>query len=115
MNRWRFEHFSFAFLCFLIVSLFMNVKVGAQSQRLVLEAEQHWETFGVGGTCIPGTHNLAVADVDDDGFVEMITGGYAYNMENGTLTMRGAPFKIWSWSGPGHNLTLEKSEGWPGV
>lgn len=84
MNRCRFKYISFVFFVFLIVSLFMNCKVGAQSQSPVLEAEQHWETYGIGGTCIAGTHNFAVADVDDDGFMEMITGGYSYSTENET-------------------------------
>jgi len=101
-------------LGFLVASLSVSAEVEAQFQTLVLEAEQHWETYGTGGTCIPGTHNLVVADVDWDGSMEIITGGYAYTIENGTLRMLGAPFKIWSWSGPGQNLTLEKSEGWPG-
>jgi hypothetical protein len=114
MNRCRFKYISFVFFISLVVSLFINCSVWAQAQNLVLEAEQHWETYGIGGTCISGTHNFAVADVDDDGFMEMITGGYAYSMETGNRTTLGAPFKIWSWSGSGHNLTLEKSESWPG-
>jgi hypothetical protein len=80
---------------------------------LVLEAEQHWETYGEGGTCIPGQHNLAIADIDADGRQEMVTGGYAYDvLENGTRTFGKAPLKIWSWNG--QNITLEHSEYWRG-
>jgi len=114
MIRRVFKFASFLLLAFLFACLFLNGNVWAQAQSLVMEAEQHWETYGTGGTCIPGTHNLAVSDVDCDGSMEMITGGYAYTIENGTVKMLGAPFKIWSWSGPGHNLTLKKSESWPG-
>jgi len=83
-----------------------------QSSFMVLEAEQHWETYGVGGTCISGTHNLFVADADSDGVMEMITGGFMYNVINGSRTTAEAPFKIWTWNG--HNLTLEKSHKWSG-
>jgi hypothetical protein len=112
-RRNKLKCFLFAFLAFLIFSLFMNVKIGlSQSDNLVLEVEQHWDTYGVGGTCIAGTHNLAIADVDGDGVNEIITGGFAYNATNGTSTSHGAPLRIWSWNGK--NLTLEKSENWFG-
>jgi hypothetical protein len=95
------------------LGLFMNWKVGAQSDNFVLEVEKHWETFGVGGTCIPGTHDLAVADVDGDGVKEMVTGGFSYSTAaNGSRTTTQAPLKIWSWNG--QNLTLEHSENWAG-
>jgi hypothetical protein len=88
-------------------------KVGAQSDVYILEAEQHWDTYGVGGTCIGGGHNLAVEDVDGDGVKEMITGGSSYNYEqNGTRTPRYAPLKIWNWNG--QNITFEKGVTWPG-
>jgi hypothetical protein len=103
----------FVFLVFLIFSVFMMAKIGvAQSDSLMLEAEQHWDTYGVGGTCIAGTHNLAVADVDGDGLSDIITGGFSYSMVNGTRGSLGAPLRIWSWNG--QNLTLEKGENWPG-
>jgi hypothetical protein len=104
---------SFLILQFLIFSLFIYVKTGvAQSQSLMIEAEQHWDTYGVGGTCIAGSHNLAIADVDNDGVNEIITGGFSYSMGNETRSSLGAPLRIWSWNG--QNLTLEKSENWPG-
>ena len=97
----------------LILGLFMLIRIGiAQTDSFVLEAEQHWDTYGVGATCISGTHNLAVADVDGDGIREMITGGFSYYMANGTRANFDAPLRIWSWNG--QNITLEKSENWPG-
>jgi hypothetical protein len=79
----------------------------------MLEAEQHWNTYGVGGTCIPGGHNLAIADVDGDGVKEMVTGGFAYYLSpNGSRTIRAAPLKIWNWDGK--NLSLEGNYSWPG-
>jgi hypothetical protein len=78
-----------------------------------LEVEQHWDTFGVGGTCISGGHNLAVADIDGDGVREMITGGSSYNlMPNGSRTHSWAPLKIWNWDGK--YLNLEKNYSWTG-
>jgi hypothetical protein len=104
----------FLFSVLLIFSLFVNVKISvAQSDSLVLEVEQHWDTYGVGGTCIPGGHNLAVMDIDGDGVKEIITGGLSYYlMQNGSSTARSAPLKIWNWDGK--NLTLEKSYSWTG-
>jgi hypothetical protein len=84
----------------------------AQSNSLMLEAEQNWETYGVGGTCISGTHNLFMADADSDGVMEMITGGSMYNVINGSTTQREAPLKIWNWNG--QNITLEESYKWAG-
>jgi hypothetical protein len=78
---------------------------------LTLEAEQHWDTYAVGGTCCYGTHNLFLADIDGDGTLEIITGGFSYEAVNHTGS-REAPFKIWTWDGK--NVTLEKSEGWIG-
>jgi hypothetical protein len=104
---------SLVFLVFLIFGSFANWKVGAQPDNYILKAEQHWDTYSVGGTCISGTHNLAVADVDGDGDKEVITGGSSYTvLPNGTVTTHWAPLKIWSWNG--QNLTLEHSENWPG-
>jgi len=50
----------------------VQVMVNAQQDNFILEAEQRWDTYGVGGTCIPGTHNMAIADVDNDGVNEII-------------------------------------------
>ncbi len=83
----------------------------AQDDGLILEAEQHWDTYAVGGTCCYGTHNLFLSDVDGDGVTEIITGGFSYEAANHTGTWE-APFKIWTWDGK--NVTLEKSEGWIG-
>lgn len=83
-----------------------------QSSSLVLEAEQHWETYGVGGTCNHGEHNLCVADVDSDGVMEIIVGAFMYNVVNGSPTSFEAPLTIWSWNG--QNLTLEKGHKWAG-
>ena len=30
----------------------------AQTEQLTLENEQHWETYGGGGTCVPGGTQL---------------------------------------------------------
>src|SRR3972149_1385388 len=105
--------------CFLIISVFVlvlslgiNSLSRAQSEDYVLEVEQHWETYGIGGTCIPGGHNLAVADVDGDNVLEVITGGFSYLLGNGSRTTSEAPLRIWSWDG--QHLILEKSENWDG-
>ena len=113
-HRNRLKYSLFVLSAFLILSVFTNTKIGAaQSDSLVLEVEQHWETYGVGGTCISGLGgNLFVADVDGDGVMEIITGGFTYNLVNGTRTDLAAPLKIWNWNG--QNLTLEKSHKWAG-
>lgn len=59
-------------LFFLVFTLLLalgvfGVYTFSQSSSLMLEAEQHWETYGVGGTCIHGSHNLFVVDADSDG------------------------------------------------
>ena len=105
-------------LVFLILTLLLTLVVFgvytfSQSSFLVVEAEQHWETYGSGGTCIPGTHNLFVADIDADDVMEIITGGLMYNVVNGTVTDLKAPLKIWNWNS--QNLTLEKSHKWSGT
>jgi hypothetical protein len=91
----------------------VQVMVNAQQDNFILEAEQRWDTYGVGGTCIPGTHNMAIADVDNDGVNEIITGGFSYMMSNGSRGSLEAPLKIWSYDG--QNLTLEKTESWSGA
>lgn len=88
------------------------LKIGAQSDDFVLEWEQHWETFGKGGTCNYGTHNFYAGDVDNDGIEELITGGFMYYMENGSRVSVEAPLRIWNWNG--QNLTCEKSHDWTG-
>ena len=77
-SRLRFSLFVLS--VFLIFSLFTSIGISmAQLDTFVMKVEQHWDTYGVGGTCIPGGHNLAVADVDGDGLSEMITGGFSYS------------------------------------
>jgi len=96
------------FILILLIAVFsFSVYELSQATALKVEAEQHWETYGVGGTCIPASHNIFVADVDSDGVKEIITGGYTYSLANGTRTNPASPLKIWNWKG--QNLTLEKS------
>ena len=108
-----FKCFLSVFLVFLIFGSGVNWKVGAQSDSYILKVEQHWDTFGVGGTCIPGGHNLAIADVDGDGVKEMVTGGATYYLlPNGSTTNLLAPLKIWNWDGK--NLNLETNYSYTG-
>lgn len=99
-------------LLLIVLCLPLNGKTRAQSDGLVLEWEQHWETYGVGGTCNYGTHNFFVGDVDSDGVIELITGGFMYYMETGTRLTSEAPLRIWNWNG--EVFTLEKSHNWAG-
>jgi len=62
----------FVILLGLVFCLTVNGEIQAQSDSLILEVEQHWDTYGVGGTCIGGGHNLAVADVDEDGVRHLV-------------------------------------------
>jgi hypothetical protein len=101
-----------AVLLLILLCLPLTENARAESDRLVLEWEQHWETYGVGGTCNYGTHNFYVGDVDDDGVLEMVTGGYMYFTENDSRTQSEAPLKIWNWNG--EKFTLEKSHKWLG-
>ena len=108
----RLRIVTIVFIALLCSAFYVNWKVIAPPDDFVLEAERHWETYGVGGTCIPGTHNLAIADVDGDGVKEIFTGGLSYDVVNGVTTTRTAPLKIWTWDG--QNLTLEHTETWSG-
>lgn len=88
--------------------------VAAQSGGLNLEAEQNWDTYGVGGTCIYGTQNIFVGDLDGDGASEIMTGGFAYHItQNNTRTVNEAPLKVWTWNG--QNVTLKASTSWNGT
>ncbi len=102
----------FAFL-FTVICFPLAGKAWAESGGLVLEWEQHWETYGVGGTCNFGTHNFFVGDVDGDGVLEMVTGGLMYHVEDDSPTDLEAPLKIWNWDGA--NFTIEHSYSWAGV
>jgi len=99
----------------LLVTLLFSIglTVKAQGEKLVLEWEQHWPTYGVGGTCNFGTHNFFVGDVDDDGVLEMITGGLTYSKPDYSGADLEAPLRIWNWNG--ENFTLEANFNWAGV
>jgi len=84
----------------------------AQTDDFSLEAEQNWDTYGVGGTCVYGTQNIFVGDVDGDSALEIVTGGFAYGTSNGSRTVGEAPLKVWSWNG--QNVTLKASANWVG-
>ena len=82
-----------------LLSISLPSYVQAQDENLMLEAEQNWDTYGVGGTCVYGTHNIFVDDVDGDGTMEIVTGGFAYSTVQGMRTASQAPLKVWSWNG----------------
>ena len=90
MNRQNQLAFA-AFLSLVLLSPFIASYVKAQDDDFTLEAEQNWDTYGVGGTCIYGTHNIIVEDVDGDGIMEIVTGGFTYNTVNGSRTGSQAP------------------------
>ena len=100
-------------ILFLLLLTTTNQQVFAQTRNMILEWEQHWETYGIGGTCNFGTYNFFVGDVDNDNTLELITGGMSYDMANYNRTDLKAPFKIWNWDGK--NFELEKSHEWPGI
>jgi hypothetical protein len=102
--------FSLAVAVFLLS--FLLTSVYAQDQEVILRVQQPWETYGVGTTCISGSNNLFVGDVDGDGVVEILTGGFMYKIENGTRGSTLAPLMIWNWDGT--NVTLEYGGKWPG-
>ena len=66
-----------ACLAFILAVPFTILHVNAQVDDFVLEAEQNWDTYRVGGTCVFGTQNLIVADIDGDGSKEIVTGGFS--------------------------------------
>jgi len=100
-------------LSIIILCFSFTGKALAESGGLVLEWEQHWETYGVGGTCNFGTHNFFVGDIDGDGVMEMVTGGLMYHVSGDSPTDLEAPLKIWNWDGT--NFTIEYSYSWAGV
>jgi hypothetical protein len=106
------------FLLLQIILLFsflssINPTVNAKDEFLILEWEQHWPTYGVGGTCNFGTHNFFVGDVDDDGVIELVTGGMTYSGDYHNASEVEAPFGIWNWDG--QNFTLEVYRTWKGL
>lgn len=102
-----------AFLSLMLLSPFIAMLANAENDDFTLEAEQNWDTYGVGGTCVFGTHNIFVADVDGDGVVEILTGGFSYNTDNSTRFAMRAPLKVWGWNG--QNITLKASTNWNGI
>jgi len=111
---------SYALRCLFLIGLLLSVSLllfrnegSGQSSQLLLEKEQHWETYGIGGTCIPGGHNLFLKDLDGDGFAEIVTGGFMYWMAGEERTGSSASLKIWNWDGK--NLTLRGSHAWNGT
>ncbi len=107
---------AFIILTFMIlIVLALNTATNSSAQpnagSLVVEKEQHYETYMIGGTCIFATHNLLLTDLDNDGDTEIVTGGYTYDLDNGSRMNPSAPLKIWSWDSL--NLTLETSYKWP--
>ena len=108
----KFNNRILVLVLLLLFSMLLLEGTFAQSDDLVLEWEQHWDTYGVGGTCCHGTSNFFVGDIDDDGVEELITGGSSYAQENGTIISFEAPLRIWNWNGK--NLTCECSQNWVG-
>jgi hypothetical protein len=104
-------YLEFLLFCVIIFGA-QQLLVFAQS-GLNLEWEQHWETYGVGGTCNFGTHNFFVGDIDQDGVIELVTGGLKYEDPDYTYLELFAPLKIWNWNG--EVFTLEKEHNWTGV
>ena len=102
LQPWLFSLLSLPLIC------------DAQAQnKLILQGEQHWDTYGVGGTCDHGSNDLSIADVDGDGINEIIVGGFTYNIINGSRTPLQAPLTMWNWNG--QNFTLKSSCKWPGT
>jgi hypothetical protein len=99
-------------LAYFILSIFCILTmpfVSAQSSDLIMETERHWETYGVGGTCNHGTHNLFLSDIDNDGTVEIISGAFQY--DKNTAGTRGT-VDIISWDG--QDFTVDNTETYPG-
>lgn len=99
----------FSFSLLMLSVLFMQ-EVCAETGSLTLEKEQHWETYRVGGACIPGGHNLFLKDIDGDGLIEIIAGGFAYQLVEEKIIAPATSLTIWNWNGK--NLTLGKNYQW---
>ncbi|MEJ2241436.1 MAG: hypothetical protein P8Y18_04765, partial [Candidatus Bathyarchaeota archaeon] len=102
----------FLFFLFFLLAFSGVQKIVCQSDVLVLEWEQHWDTYGIGGTCCYGTQNFYVGDIDGDQIEELITGGFSYRMENDTRISYEAPLRVWNWNGS--YLQCECSQSWKG-
>lgn len=101
-----------ASLVFILLTFSGSLFVKAESQSLILLAEQNWDTYRLGGTCVFGTHNLYVTDVDGDGLIEVITGGFSYGADS-NMSGSQAPLKVWNWNS--ENVTLKSEAKWPGL
>ncbi len=102
----------FLFLLFGLLVLSGFPRVLCQSDELLLEWEQHWDTYGVGGTCCYGTQNFFVGDIDGDQIEELITGGFSYRLENDSGISYEAPLRVWNWNGS--KIECESSQAWNG-
>lgn len=101
------------FFAVLLVGFFVPLACVSGSSGLVLKAEQRWDTYGAGSTCISGSNNLFVGNLDGDVDVEIVTGGSGYKLSpNGSALGREAPLRIWNWNGK--TVTLEYTLNWPG-
>jgi len=72
----------------------------AYAQILALEHSEEWFTIG-----LTRVYSVFAGDVDGDGVVEVVTGGWA---DDGTRY--NGQLRIWTWDGA--TLTLEHSEEW---
>jgi hypothetical protein len=99
-------------LFIVLFCLSVALEVNAQIGDFTLEAEQNWDTYTIGGTCAYGTQNIFVGEVNMDGTMEILTGGFAYSTLNGSRTGIEAPLRIWSWNG--QNVTLKAGANWRG-
>jgi hypothetical protein len=114
LYKGTFKLFAFVLLVSLIIGLCAS-RVGAQTTSLNMDLELHYPTYSIAGTCVgASSHVFAMADIDGDGDLELITGGFAYDMTNGTKGPNLAPLYIWSWSQSSSNLTIEAMQNWTG-
>ncbi len=111
-NMNNFNNQIFALVLLLLFSTLISGITFGQSDDLILEWEQHWDTYGISGTCCHGANNFFVGDIDNDEIEELITGGFSYTRKNGTRVNVEAPLRIWNWNGK--NLTCEHSQNWAG-
>jgi hypothetical protein len=99
LDHQKCKLFLFVSLALLLTfSPLLNREAHAQNASLTLEKEQNWKTFETGSTCILGTGNVFLKDVDDDDAIEIITGGAPGQL------------RIWNWDG--RDLTVEKNYEW---